>query len=405
MTPATLKSALIAQARALGFDDCRIAPAQPAAHRALFQQWLAEGKHGDMAWLARNPERRTDPTLVLPGAKSVIVLALNYYQGGTPYPQEKSSSSSDSSSLAAAAAPNSPQASQSFPSSLSPSPHPIVSPSSDLPPPTTANHRQPPQTQYRVARYAWNNDYHDLIEAKLRTLADFLTAHGGTQRPYVDTGPVLERDFASESGLGWGGKSTMQIHRHLGTWFFLADILTTLELPPDAPATDHCGKCTRCITACPTQAITAPRRMDARRCISYLTIEAKGPIPLEFRHAIGDRIYGCDTCLDACPWNRHAQASHEATFQARATLFQHTLRDFLTLTDDTFRALFAKSPIKRIKRPAFLRNVCVALGNTGTLEDVPALEAAAADENPLIAEHAQWAVAEIRARAEKGSLQ
>ncbi len=355
-----------------------------------------------MAWLARNPERRTDPTLVLPGAKSVIVLALNYYQGGTPYPQEKSSSSSDSSSLAAAAAPNSPQASQSFPSSLSPSPHPIVSPSSDLPPPTTANHRQPPQTQYRVARYAWNNDYHDLIEAKLRTLADFLTAHGGIQRPYVDTGPVLERDFASESGLGWGGKSTMQIHRHLGTWFFLADILTTLELPPDNPATDHCGKCTRCITACPTQAITAPRRMDARRCISYLTIESKGPIPLEFRHAIGDRIYGCDTCLDACPWNRHAQASHEATFQARATIFAHTLRDFLTLTDDTFRALFAKSPIKRIKRPAFLRNVCVALGNTGTLEDVPALEAAAADENPLIAEHAQWAVAEIRARAAEG---
>ncbi len=218
----------------------------------------------------------------------------------------------------------------------------------------------------------------------------------------MDTGPVLERDFASESGLGWGGKSTMQIHRHLGTWFFLADILTTLELPPDAPATDHCGKCTRCITACPTQAITAPRRMDARRCISYLTIESKGPIPLEFRHAIGDRIYGCDSCLDACPWNRHAQASHEATFQARATLFQHTLRDFLSLTDDTFRALFAKSPIKRIKRPAFLRNVCVALGNTGTPADLPALEAAAQDENALIAEHAQWAVGEIRARASGG---
>jgi epoxyqueuosine reductase len=259
---------------------------------------------------------------------------------------------------------------------------------------------QPPQTPYRIARYAWNNDYHDLIEAKLRLLADFLTAHGGTQRPYVDTGPVLERDFASESGLGWGGKSTMQIHRHLGTWFFLADILTTLELPPDAPATDHCGKCTRCITACPTQAITAPRRMDARRCISYLTIESKGPIPLEFRHAIGDRIYGCDSCLDACPWNRHAQASHEATFQARATIFAHTLRDFLTLTDDTFRALFAKSPIKRIKRPAFLRNVCVALGNTGTPEDLPALEKAAADENALIAEHAQWAITEIQARAQ-----
>ena len=366
MTPATLKSALIAQARALGFDDCRVAPAQPAAHRALFEQWLAEGKHGDMAWLARNPERRTDPTLVLPGAKSVIVLALNYYQGGTPYPERSESSEAQRA-----------KDGQHPASSIQ---HPASSP------------------QYRVARYAWNNDYHDLIEAKLRTLADFLTTHGGTQRPYVDTGPVLERDFASESGLGWGGKSTMQIHRHLGTWFFLADILTTLELPPDTPATDHCGKCTRCITACPTQAITAPRRMDARRCISYLTIESKGPIPLEFRHAIGDRIYGCDSCLDACPWNRHAQASHEATFQARATIFQHTLRDFLTLTDDTFRALFAKSPIKRIKRPAFLRNVCVALGNTGTPADLPALEAAAQDENQLIAEHAAWAVGEIRAR-------
>ena len=463
MSPAALKSALIAQARALGFDDCRIAPAQPAAHRALFEQWLAEGKHGDMAWLARNPERRTDPTLVLPGAKSVIVLALNYYQGGTPYPQESASPvpywehrySTGSGTPATDIAPSlhtplppiynsqfsvpsfqsphpAPLASQQSSSSppaqvgrLVPQPPPSVPAASSSPhlvppsassvghqtppsqtsaPPPSPSDQQPstpppaPPPAYRIARYAWNNDYHDLIEAKLRTLADFLTAHGGTQRPYVDTGPVLERDFASESGLGWGGKSAMQIHRHLGTWFFLADILTTLDLPPDAPATDHCGKCTRCITACPTQAITAPRRMDARRCISYLTIESKGPIPLEFRHAIGDRIYGCDSCLDACPWNRHAQASHEATFQARTTIFQHTLRDFLSLTDDTFRALFAKSPIKRIKRPAFLRNVCVALGNTGTPADLPALELAATDENPLIAEHALWAITEIHAR-------
>ena len=392
LPPPELQSALIAQARALGFDDCRIAPAQPAAHRALFEQWLAEGKHGDMAWLARNPERRTDPTLVLPGAKSVIVLAMNYYQGGTAYPQEKSSSSSSSDS-------SSPFISDPA-SSIAPPSASAIQPPTPQPPSTTVNNGQPPSTQFRIARYAWNNDYHDLIEAKLRTLADFLTAHGGIQRPYVDTGPVLERDFASESGLGWGGKSTMQIHRHLGTWFFLADILTTLELPPDAPGPDRCGTCTRCITACPTQAITAPRRLDARRCISYLTIESKGPIPLQFRRAIGDRIYGCDSCLDACPWNRHAQASHEATFQARATIFEHTLRDFLSLTDETFRALFAKSPIKRIKRPAFLRNVCVALGNTGTPADLPALEAAAQDENPLISEHATWAIQEIQTRAE-----
>ena len=398
MSPAEIKSALIAQAHALGFDDCRIAPAQPAAHRALFEQWIAEGKHGDMAWLARNPERRTDPTLVLPGAKSVIVLALNYYQGGSAYPSGQPQNVRQAASLSPSGPPGEgPSWSLNAPPSAPPPPPPPDS--SGQQPSTTVNNRQPSSTTFRIARYAWNNDYHDLIEAKLRLLADFLTTHGGTQRPYVDTGPVLERDFASESGLGWGGKSTMQIHRHLGTWFFLADILTTLELPPDAPATDHCGKCTRCITACPTQAITAPRRMDARRCISYLTIESKGPIPLEFRQAIGDRIYGCDSCLDACPWNRHAQASHEATFQARASIFEHTLRDFLSLSDDTFRALFAKSPIKRIKRPAFLRNVCVALGNVGTLEDLPALEAAAQDDHPLIAEHAQWAIGEIRTRA------
>ncbi len=258
----------------------------------------------------------------------------------------------------------------------------------------------------RIARYAWNNDYHDLIDKMLKAVNSFLESRGGTQRFYVDTGPVLERDFASESGLGWGGKSTMQIHRSLGTWFFLAEILTTLELEPDSPAHDLCGKCTRCITACPTQAITAPRRMDARRCISYLTIESKSPIPLEFRRAIGDRLYGCDECLTACPWNRFAQTSHEAWFQARESVFGMHLRDMLTLDDDAFRALFAKSPIKRIKRPAFLRNVCVVLGNIGTAEDLPSLECAAHDEHPLISEHAQWALEEIRLRMKDGmSLQ
>lgn len=341
MSPTEIKTALIAKARMLGFDDCRVAPARPAAHLELFEQWIADGKHGDMAWMARSLERRSDPCIVLPGAQSVVVFAMNYYQGQSP---------------------------------------PVA------------------DSAYQIARYAWNDDYHDLIEKKLRELEALLTEHGGTQRRYVDTGPVLERDFASEAGLGWGGKSTMQIHRQLGTWFFLAEILTTLDLPADTSAKDMCGKCTRCIDACPTQAITAPRRMDARRCISYLTIEHKGSIPLEFRHAIGDRIYGCDACLDACPWNRHAQESREATFQARQTIFSKSLRDFLDLTDDEFRALFAKSPIKRIKRPAFLRNVCVALGNVGTLDDLPALEAAAADPHPLIAEHAQWAIEEIRAR-------
>jgi len=350
LSPADLKHAFIAKALSLGFADCRVAAALPAAHRDLYAQWIAEGKHGDMAWMARNIERRSDPRIVLPGAQSVIVMALNYFQGGSAFPGVSGGAGGGA--------------------------------------------------RYRIARYAWNNDYHDLVDAKLAELNAFLTAHGGTQRPYVDTGPVLERDFASEAGLGWGGKSTMQIHRRLGTWFFLADILTTLELPPDPPGRDMCGTCTRCMVACPTQAITvnAPRRLDARRCISYLTIESKGPIPIEFRRAIGDRLYGCDACLDACPWNRHAQASREATFQARETVFNTPLRDFLPLTDEAFRALFAKSPIKRIKRPAFLRNVCVILGNTGGPDDLPALRLAAQDEHPLIAEHAAWAIAEIQAR-------
>lgn len=327
----------------LGFDDCRIAAAKEASHADLFRDWIAEGKHGEMAWLERTPERRCDPREVLAGCKSIICLALNYYPGRSPFPEG----------------------------------HP---------------------GGYRIARYSWNEDYHDLIEKRLREFDAKLQTLGGTQRFYVDTGPVLERDFASDAGLGWNGKSTVQIHRHMGAWFFLAELLTTLDLTPDAPFGDHCGKCTACMTACPTQAITAPRRVDARRCVSYLTIEHKGAIPEEFRIAMGDRIYGCDDCLDACPWNRFAVESREITFHARARVFEKRLRDFLELDDDGFRALFAKSPIKRIKRPRFLRNVCVALGNTGTLEDLPALEKAAADADPLISEHATWAVSRLRSR-------
>jgi epoxyqueuosine reductase len=330
-----------------GFDDCRIARAGEASHAAVFREWIAEGKNAGMAWLERAPERRCDPRNVLPGCKSVVCLAMNYFPGQSPF------------------AENDPGG-------------------------------------FRIARYAWNNDYHDLIEARLRGLDERMRGLGGVQKPYVDTGPVLERDLATDSGLGWNGKSTMQIHRRLGTWFFLSEILTTLDLPPDPPFGDHCGKCVRCIVACPTRAITAPHRLDARRCISYLTIEHKGSIPEEFREAIGDRIYGCDDCLDACPWNRFAARSREAGFHARDSVFRMRLRDFLALDDEDFRQLFAKSPIKRIKRARFLRNVCVALGNTGMADDLPALRGAAADPDPLVAEHASWAIRRIEDRRVRG---
>src|SRR5947209_12922920 len=250
----------------------------------------------------------------------------------------------------------------------------------------------------RIARYAWGNDYHDVIAAKLDKIDTFLREFGGEQKCYVDTGPILERDQAAQAGIGWHGKSTMLIDERLGTWFFLAEILTTLELSPDRTAQDRCGKCERCINACPTGAITAPHRLDARRCISYLTIELKGSIPLEFRSLIGDCIFGCDDCLDACPWNRFAKVSRESAFAARKSTAVYALRDYLKLSDSEFRALFKNSPIKRIKRRGFLRNVCVALGNIGTREDLPALERAALDSEPLIAEHAAWAIARIQER-------
>jgi len=228
----------------------------------------------------------------------------------------------------------------------------------------------------------------------------FLCGFGGTQKCYVDTGPVLERDHAAQAGIGWHGKSTMLVDERLGTWFFLAEILTTLELAADPPARDRCGTCARCITACPTGAITAPHRLDARRCISYLTIEHKTSIPVELRPLIGDRIYGCDDCLDACPWNRFASVSRESAFSARSSTVGMALRDYLDLNDEQFREMFRYSPIKRIKRRGFLRNVCVALGNVGDESDLPALGRAARDGEPLVVEHARWATDRIRRRCE-----
>ncbi len=339
-----MKAALVACARELGFDICRTAPCTAPPHAREFLEWLAEGRAGEMAWLERNKERRVDPQEVLPGARSVVVLAMNYFQN------------------------------------------------------VERGTRNAERETGRIARYSWGDDYHELIEARLRTLDELLKGFGGTQKCYVDTGPVLERDFGALAGVGWHGKSTMLINQQLGTWFFLAVMFTTLELPADEAQPDRCGKCTRCIDACPTGAITAPHRLDSRRCISYLTIELKGSIPAELRPLIGDRIYGCDDCLDACPWNRFAQSSRESAFSARPATTGMTLTDYLSLSDEQFRALFRKSPIRRIKRRGLLRNVCVALGNVGSTSDLPALDFAANDPEPLIAEHARWAIERIRSR-------
>lgn len=332
----SIRAEILQLAAELGFDACRIARSDLPPHADAFSAWLRDGAAGEMEWMERGERKRRDPQTVLPGARSVIVFAMNYWQG------------------------------------------------------------EPVRTHSgKIARYAWGDDYHDTIERKLQSIDQVLRRHGGVQKCYVDTGPVLERDYAAEAGIGWHGKSTMLIDAKLGTWFFLAEILTTLELEADAPQRDRCGSCTRCITACPTGAITEPYRLDARRCISYLTIELKGSIPLELRPLIGDRIYGCDDCLDACPWNRFARVSNEASFSARLAVSQMQLRDFLQLDEAAFRTLFRSSPIKRIKRRGFLRNVCVALGNVGTESDLPFLKRAADDSEPLIAEHATWAIDQI----------
>ena len=360
ISAAELKVRLISFAREIGFDSCQIAACKAPPHAMEFREWLGESAHGEMNYMKRGEEKRCDPQKVLAGAKSIVVFALNYFQG-------------NESGIG-------------------------FQPMDDW----QDAHATPAATG-RIARYAWGDDYHEVIAEKLDKIDNFLREFGGEQKCYVDTGPVLERDYAAQAGIGWHGKSTMLIDQRLGTWFFLAEILTTLELPADEPVPNHCGTCERCITACPTGAITAPHRVDARRCISYLTIELKGVIPLDLRPLIGDRIFGCDDCLDACPWNRFAQESREAAFSARRSTTEMSLREYLELSDAEFRALFRNSPIKRIKRRGFLRNVCVALGNAGDISDIPALERAARDPEPLIAEHARWAIDRIRYRRKQRS--
>ena len=252
-----------------------------------------------------------------------------------------------------------------------------------------------------VARYARFADYHDVLGERLKILVNFIDQVADRKVRslwHVDTGPVLERDIAQRAGLGFVGKHTNLISRRLGNWIFLAEILTTLELEPDAPEKNHCGNCTRCITACPTNAITAPFELDARKCISYLTIELKGPIPVELRPAIGKRIFGCDDCLAACPWNRFAREGNLMKPQARNDLAQPDLIELLQLDEAGFKSRFAGTPILRTKRRGLLRNVCVALGNAGDETALPVLEKAAKDPEPLIVEHARWAIGQIESR-------
>jgi epoxyqueuosine reductase len=305
-----------------------------------------------MAYLERNADKRVDPQKVLVGARTIISLAVAY-AADKPQPDFSRSGS------------------------------------------------RIPKSSGLVARYARFADYHKVIGDKLKNLAAFVDELGGAGTKslwYVDTGPLLERDLAQRSGLGFVGKHTNLISRRLGNWIFLSEIITTAAIASDQPEKNHCGSCTRCLAACPTAAITAPFQLDARRCISYLTIELKGSIPLELRAAIGNRIYGCDDCLAVCPWNRFARQGAMMAAHARPDLATPDLLELLVLDEPAFKRRFEGTPILRTKRRGLLRNVCVALGNIAGTSALPALDRAAHDAEPLIAEHARWATEQIIAR-------
>jgi epoxyqueuosine reductase len=339
-----MKAAIRKCAAELGFDDCRFTTAAPPASAEQFQFWLAQKNHGEMTWLERNAEKRAEPKKILADAKSIIALAASY-----ELEKRKAESGKRKAGV--------------------------------------------------IARYARFADYHEVLGGRLKFLTQFINQLGGANTRslwYVDTGPLLERDLAQRAGIGFIGKHTNVISRKLGNWIFLAEILTTLELAPDAPEKNRCGNCTRCLAACPTGAITAPFQLDARKCISYLTIELKGTIPVELRPAIGNRIFGCDDCLAACPWNRFAREGSLMKPHTRADLQSPDLTELLQLNDAGFKSKFAGTPLLRAKRRGLLRNVCVALGNIGDKSALPALAKAAHDPEPLIAEHARWAIAQIR---------
>ena len=306
------------------------------------REFLAAGAHGDMAWMAANAERRGDPRAMWPDVRSIVMLGINYGPDDNPLAilQER--------------------------------------------------------TRGNISVYARGDDYHELIKPRLKTLGRWLIDHaGGDIKVFVDTAAVMEKPLAAAAGLGWQGKHTNLVSRQLGSWLFLGAIFTTLELPPDAPEADYCGNCRACLDVCPTAAFPAPYRLDARRCISYLTIEHKGQIPRELRALMGNRIYGCDDCLAVCPWNKFAQQGREAKLAARDLLRAPKLADLARLDDAAFRALFKKSAVKRVGRARFVRNVLIAIGNSGDASLTGEAERLLDDASPLVRGAAIWALGRL----------
>jgi epoxyqueuosine reductase len=338
-----VKEAIANQAKALGFDTVGFTRAELAPEiAARLGEYLDRGFHGEMEWMAATAARRETPTAMWSAAKTAIMLGVNYGP---------------------------------------------ADPALEL-----VERRE----RANVSVYARNADYHDTIKKRLKALARWIAErHGGAVKVFVDTAPLMEKPLAERAGLGWQGKHTNLVSREFGSWLFLAAILTTLEIEPDAPETDHCGSCGRCLEVCPTGAFPAPYQLDARRCISYLTIEHKGHIPREFRAAIGNRVYGCDDCLAVCPWNKFAQATKDYAFIPRLELTRPKLLDYAALDDEAFHKVFRASPIRRIGRDRFLRNILIAIGNSGDRALAVEAERRLGDASPLVRAAAIWALSRL----------
>ena len=352
LAPAELKQKLTDEARALGFDCIGVTDPDAIAQAGrYFREFLEAGAHGDMDWLAANPERRADPRVLWPGVRSVIMLGVNYGPDEDPLAILEQ------------------------------------------------------RSRGAISVYAQGDDYHDVIKKRLKALARWLVSASGAEvKVFVDTAAVMEKPLAQAAGLGWQGKHTNLVSRQLGSWLFLGAIFSAAELPCDEAESDHCGSCRACLDICPTAAFPAPYKLDARRCISYLTIENKGPVPHEFRKAIGNRIYGCDDCLAVCPCNKFAQAGREAKLTAREDLRAPALAELVRLDDTAFRARFTKSPVKRIGRDRFIRNVLIAIGNSSDGALAVEAEHLLADASPLVRGAAVWALSQLMAPGDFAAL-